>query len=106
MKTVKTLAALFIVALAFGGGYMMRASKSASRNSGGRTILYYVDPMHPAYRSDKPGIAPDCGMTLEPVYADDPTQVGTIGRAGAGPRPPGTIQVSPERQQLIGVKFA
>jgi Cu(I)/Ag(I) efflux system membrane fusion protein len=33
-------------------------------------ILYYVDPMHPAYRSDKPGIAPDCGMELVPVYAD------------------------------------
>ena len=22
--------------------------------------------MHPAYRSDRPGIAPDCGMELEP----------------------------------------
>ena len=35
-------------------------------------ILYYVDPMHPSYKSDKPGIAPDCGMQLTPVYADDP----------------------------------
>jgi RND family efflux transporter MFP subunit len=26
--------------------------------------------MHPWYRSDKPGIAPDCGMKLEPVYRD------------------------------------
>ncbi len=26
--------------------------------------------MHPAYKSDKPGIAPDCGMKLMPVYAD------------------------------------
>ena len=26
--------------------------------------------MHPAYKSDKPGIAPDCGMKLEPVYAE------------------------------------
>ena len=24
--------------------------------------LYYVDAMHPWYKSDKPGIAPDCGM--------------------------------------------
>src|SRR5689334_19486167 len=37
--------------------------------------LYYVDPMHPAYRSDKPGVAPDCGMQLEPVYAG---QLGTV----------------------------
>ena len=32
-------------------------------------VLYYVDPMHPAYKSSKPGIAPDCGMQLTPVYA-------------------------------------
>ena len=25
-------------------------------------ILYYQDPMHPWYHSDKPGLAPDCGM--------------------------------------------
>src|SRR5207237_313729 len=24
-----------------------------------RKVLYYVDPMHPAYKSDKPGVAPD-----------------------------------------------
>src|SRR5579864_4674341 len=27
--------------------------------------------MHPAYKSDKPGNAPDCGMKLEPVYEGD-----------------------------------
>ena len=27
--------------------------------------------MHPQYKSDKPGIAPDCGMKLVPVYADE-----------------------------------
>src|SRR4030095_7342049 len=70
-------------------------------------ILYYVDPMHPAYKSDKPGVAPDCGMTLEPVYADEaanavePRHVDTTPAAS-----PGTIKISPERQQLIGVKFA
>ena len=37
----------------------------------GRRILYYHDPMHPSYRSDRPGIAPDCNMELTPVYADD-----------------------------------
>ena len=31
-------------------------------------VLYYVDPMHPWYRSERPGKAPDCGMDLEPVY--------------------------------------
>jgi len=34
-----------------------------------RHVLYWVDPMHPDYKSDHPGVAPDCGMQLEPVYA-------------------------------------
>jgi Cu(I)/Ag(I) efflux system membrane fusion protein len=49
--------------------------------------LYYVDPMHPSYRSDKPGTAPDCGMDLVPVY-DEP-------KSGAA---------VPQTQQLIGVQ--
>jgi len=44
----------------------------------GRKVLYWVDPMHPWYKSDKPGIAPDCNMPLEPVYADE------AGASGAG----------------------
>jgi len=56
--------------------------------------------MHPAYKSDKPGIAPDCGMKLEPVYDEaTPTTQTAI------PQPPGTIQISAEKQQMIGVKF-
>jgi len=36
-----------------------------------REILYWYDPMHPGYKADKPGKAPDCGMDLVPRYADD-----------------------------------
>src|SRR5512143_1145812 len=62
-----------------------------------RKILYWVDPMHPAYKSDKPGIAPDCGMQLEPVYADDPSApVAAIA---------GTVKVSDEKRQRIGVRI-
>jgi RND family efflux transporter MFP subunit len=39
--------------------------------SGKRKILYYQDAMNPAYKSDKPGKAPD-GMDLVPVYEDAP----------------------------------
>ena len=35
-----------------------------------RKILFWYDPMHPQYKSDKPGKAPDCGMDLVPKYAD------------------------------------
>jgi Cu(I)/Ag(I) efflux system membrane fusion protein len=45
-----------------------RETASSARPNSGH-VLYYVDPMHPAYRSNKPGKAPDCGMDLEPVYA-------------------------------------
>lgn len=64
-----------------------------------RKILYWVDPMHPAYKSDKPGIAPDCGMTLVPVYANG-------SRESTGEHlPPGAIKISAAKQQLIGVQF-
>ncbi|MCI0443992.1 efflux RND transporter periplasmic adaptor subunit [bacterium] len=62
-----------------------------------RKILYYVDSMHPWYKSDKPGIAPDCGMQLTPVYADDETEM-------AGEASPGTVKLSGKKQQLINLK--
>jgi RND family efflux transporter MFP subunit len=106
MKILKAVAVLLLITLAFGGGYVLRATKSTGNASKARTILYYVDPMHPAYKSDKPGVAPDCGMTLEAVYADD-AAAGTSGHAESAPSiPPGAIKISPERQQLVGVKFA
>ncbi len=73
------------------GGEM---SKPAS--SGERKILFWYDPMHPAYKSDKPGIAPDCGMQLIPKYADEDTGTKTMAV--------GTVKIAPDRQQLIGVR--
>jgi RND family efflux transporter MFP subunit len=76
------------------------ATLAPTTDSSGRKILYYQDPMHPWYKSDKPGIAPDCGMKLVPVYADEQQT------AGAGRLPPGAVQISPARQQLMGVTTA
>ncbi|MBI3399800.1 MAG: efflux RND transporter periplasmic adaptor subunit [Acidobacteria bacterium] len=142
MKLLKILFGLVLLGATFAGGYVVRATRHTSSGPSGRRVLYYVDPMHPAYKSDKPGVSPDCGMTLEPVYADEAGPAGTVGRAGrailyyqdphdpkyhadkpglnpetgntlepvyadATPTPtPGAIKISPERQQLIGVKFA
>src|SRR3972149_10795092 len=71
MKLLNLLAVIVLLAVTFAGGYVLRAPRHANAQAGGRRILYYVDPMHPSYKSDKPGIAPDCGMQLTPVYADD-----------------------------------
>ena len=102
MKLVKILALLALIAAAFAGGYVVRASKRNTPAAPGRRVLYYADTMNPAYRSDKPGAALD-GMALQPVYADEGTAPG--GDAPRSAMPPGAIKISPERQQLIGVKF-
>ena len=62
---------------------------------GERKVLYWYDPMHPAYKSDKPGIAPDCGMTLVPKYAEDESMA---------KMPMGTVTITPEKQSLAGVR--
>src|SRR5438270_703952 len=66
----RLFAILFLVGIAFAGGFWFAKKSPAGTQPGGRKILYWVDPMHPAYKSDRPGIAPDCGMKLVPVYAD------------------------------------
>jgi Cu(I)/Ag(I) efflux system membrane fusion protein len=138
MRFFKSIALIVLLGVAFGGGYLVR-SRKPTPDAQGRKVLYWVDPMHPAYKSDKPGIAPDCGMKLEPVYADEPAAApASPGKvlyyrdpqnhdykadkpglnpetghtlepvyAGAtGTMTPGTIRISVERQQLIGVRFA
>jgi membrane fusion protein, copper/silver efflux system len=64
--------------------------------SGERKPLYWVDPMNPSHKSDKPGKAPD-GMDLVPVYAEEGTPTESL--------PPGSVQIKPQRQQLIGVQY-
>ncbi len=78
MKGSRILFAVIIAAAGFAGGYgynrwFARGAGGGAEANTGRKILYYVDPMHPAYKSDKPGIAPDCGMRLEPVYEEGGT---------------------------------
>ncbi|MEI9813488.1 MAG: efflux RND transporter periplasmic adaptor subunit [Acidobacteriota bacterium] len=74
-----------------GSIYSYNVRAPGERNSTPGAILFYRDPMHPAYVSDKPGIAPDCGMALEPVYASSTTAT------------PAIVHVNAEKQQLIGV---
>ena len=101
---IKVLMLILIAAGSFLAGSWVTYQGGRSKATAERKILHYVDPMNPAFKSDKPGIAP-CGMPLEPVYADQ----GDSAAGGADLRasmPPGTIRISPEKQQLIGVKTA
>jgi Cu(I)/Ag(I) efflux system membrane fusion protein len=93
---------LMIVCSFLAGSWSTRRAATLNSTPTARKILYYVDPMHPSYKSDKPGIAPDCGMELVPVY-EDGSMGGTGGAAGM---PPGTVNVSPDKQQLVGIKIA
>src|SRR5512141_1094706 len=101
MRLVRILFVVVAVAGAFFAGRWMTLRNAPAVNphaSHERKILYWVDPMHPAYKSDKPGIAPDCGMQLVPVYEGDgaPDASKVAGYAN--------VKLSPERQQLIGVQ--
>jgi RND family efflux transporter MFP subunit len=138
---MKKLAILFLIGAAYVGGYgygRWYAKPAATE----RKPLYWVDPMHPSYKSDKPGIAPDCGMKLVPVYAGEQKKAAPSAPAerkvlywvdamnpshksdqpGIAPdgmklvpvyadeekqtaMPPGTVEINPEKQQLMGVTY-
>src|SRR5258705_11342273 len=97
MKKLAALGCLaFLALLAFAAG-RYTATPTHDSHTSAKRLLYYVDPMHPSYRSDKPGIAPDCGMALEPVYeGEDPAAKLQLG--------PGAVSISPESQQRIGAR--
>ncbi|GAB4172753.1 MAG: efflux RND transporter periplasmic adaptor subunit [Wenzhouxiangellaceae bacterium] len=59
---------------------------------GEREIAYWVAPMDPSYRRDRPGKSP-MGMELVPVYADELPA-------------PGTVRVSASVQQQINLRTA
>lgn len=56
--------------------------------------LYWVAPMDPNYRRDKPGKSP-MGMDLVPVYAE-----------GSANEPAGTVTISPAVENNLGVRTA
>lgn len=100
---MKRILLFLLVAAAFAGGYGYgrwygKPATPAAASTGERKVLYYIDAMHPWYKSDKPGIAPDCGMKLAPVYEGQQTKYNSQ-------LPPGGVSISPEQQQLIGVEY-
>src|ERR1700730_484126 len=86
---------ILVLAAVVAGRYSNRSGSDSHTAS--RRMLSYRDRMHPAFRSSKPGIAPDCGMALEPVYEGDNPEARLQLAEGA-------VSSSPKKQQLIGVR--
>jgi membrane fusion protein, copper/silver efflux system len=72
------------------------ALEGQTEESAEKEILYWVAPMDPNYRRDKPGKSP-MGMDLIPVYAEDD------GGTDAGP---GAVRISPDVVNNLGVRTA
>ncbi|MCF7480222.1 efflux RND transporter periplasmic adaptor subunit [Vibrio sp. J1-1] len=78
-----------------GATHGLNAAESNAANSSNEP-LYWVAPMDPNYKRDKPGKSP-MGMDLIPVYAED--------LAGAQDKP-GTVTIDPSVENNLGVKTA
>ena len=95
-----TAVAVSLAVGSFAGGTWWAHRSGAARPSA-HAATVYICPMHSDYHSDHPGDCPICGMRLEPDRA--------AGRAAsdAAPAalPAGVVQVSPERQQAIGIRL-
>src|SRR3979490_1624450 len=98
------LAITVLVAIAASYGLGRHYGHSDTGTKSGRHVLYYVDPMHPSYKSDKPGIAPDCGMRLVPVFAED---LGNAQPSSAlAQLPAGAVAIDAATQRLMGIRVA
>jgi Cu(I)/Ag(I) efflux system membrane fusion protein len=86
MKTSALSLCLILLAALSG---LLSTSTAAS---GDKEILYWVAPMDPAYRRDKPGKSP-MGMDLVPVYADPENE-------------DGIVKINPVMVQNLGVRTA
>ena len=100
----KTLTALGMVLLVMASYVVGRrqSARDARESTNAQRVLYWVDPMHPDYKSDHPGIAPDCGMALEPVYAEPRASLAT----SRTPLVEGAVGIDVDKQQLFGIRVA
>ncbi len=75
------------------GATLLLPQAGFAQQDGDKEILYWVAPMDPNYRRDKPGKSP-MGMNLVPVYA------------GADDEPGNIVSIAPGIVQNLGVRTA
>lgn len=124
-RRLTVIAAILVLVAAGGIWTYTRIGGHAGHvdGAGKDTTRTYYCPMHPTYRSEKPGNCPICSMKLVPLetasstgsVSGEATQATPMAMAQASP--PATassaasttvqrIRITPERQQQIGIKFA
>ncbi|MDM5089107.1 efflux RND transporter periplasmic adaptor subunit [Aeromonas bestiarum] len=89
----KLLVAALLLALGAGGGYWVAKQTTDGASAKEKTPLYWVNPMDPRDKRDAPA-KDNMGMDFIPVYEE---------KQGGSP---GTITISPEIQQNLGVRLA
>ncbi len=96
MNSVIKLGLVAGVAAVLGAGVtaalLGRQAEPGASGGSSKEPLYWVAPMDPSYRRDKPGKSP-MGMDLVPVYAED--------AAGGSP---GMVSIAPEVVNNLGVR--
>jgi Cu(I)/Ag(I) efflux system membrane fusion protein len=96
----RLMASLLLAVGIFFAGYMANRHISPVASSTPVKHSLYTCPMHPQYTSDHAGTCPICGMSLVLVPAggvrsDSDPAISSV---------PGMVQISAEKQQLIGVR--
>jgi membrane fusion protein, copper/silver efflux system len=96
MKRLVVGLAVVVLLAAAGGLVVLRRPAVETASPAPRTL--YQCAMHPQIVSDRPGVCPICGMRLQPVGEPSAatSEGGVPGHAA--------FTLSPERQQLIGVR--
>jgi multidrug efflux pump subunit AcrA (membrane-fusion protein) len=107
MKTKLPWMLTAVLAIALATVMISRAAQApvqpAAATATQKKVLYWVDPMHPEYKSDKPGKAPDCGMDLVPVYEDGTTSTSSAGTpAGYVPIKVGGVPTAVAERRTLG----
>jgi Cu(I)/Ag(I) efflux system membrane fusion protein len=102
MKTpVKIMTAILLAAGIFIAGYMAnRHADPSAASASTKQVPSYTCPMHPHYQSDHAGDCPICGMRLEPANAGEATANSDADAHDHA----GLVQISTNKQQLIGVR--
>ncbi len=91
-----------LILILAGGLLFQSCAPSKTSNVTKKEKPMYRCPMHPTYVSDKPGDCPICNMKLVKI---EPESEEEIKDKGKEKMPEGTVMISIEKQQLIGVRW-